>query len=186
MMVEWRRNFGMRAIIRSCVAVFYIFIFWQQLNAQSQEDSSKMVSIKYGNKGFEFQTHDNKFLLQIQSRLQFRFATPTDQDPVTFDDFDESNMRLFKINRARLKVGGHAFPWLKYYWEYELSQSNLLDFRIMLEKWDWLSLKVGQWKVEFTRERFISSGEQQMMERSLINRPFTNSTGSKVLSCMDI
>jgi len=73
-----------------------------------------------------------------------------------------------------LKVGGHAYrPWLKYYWEYELSQSNLLDFRLMIEKWDWINFKVGQWKVEFTRERFISSGEQQMIERSLINRPFT-------------
>jgi phosphate-selective porin len=81
---------------------------------------------------------------------------------------------VFKINRARLKVGGYAFqPWLKYYWEYELAQSNLLDFRIMIEKWRWLNFKVGQWKVEFTRERFISSGEQQMVERSLINRPFT-------------
>lgn len=133
-----------------------------------------MVSVKYGSKGFEFQTRDNKFLLQIQSRLQFRFATPSDQDPVTFDDFEKDKMTLFKINRARLKVGGHAFqPWLKYYWEYELSQSNLLDFRIMIEKWEWLNFKVGQWKVEFTRERFISSGEQQMVERSLINRPFT-------------
>jgi hypothetical protein len=43
----------------------------------------------------------------------------------------------------------------------------------MLEKWDWLNFKAGQWKIEFTRERFISSGEQQMVDRSLINRPFT-------------
>ena len=81
---------------------------------------------------------------------------------------------MLKINRARLKVGGHAFqPWLKYYWEYELSQSNLLDFRIEIEKWRWLSFKAGQWKVEYTRERRISSGEQQMIDRSIINRPFT-------------
>lgn len=162
-------------MIRLFVTLFFAFILCRGVMSQSLDaDSSKMVSVKYGSKGFEFQTRDNKFLLQIQSRLQFRFATPNDQDPVTFDDFEESNMRLFKINRARLKVGGHAFqPWINYYWEYELSQSNLLDFRIMIEKWEWLSLKVGQWKVEFTRERFISSGEQQTVERSLINRPFT-------------
>ena len=137
-------------------------------------DSSRQVSIRYGEKGFEFRTSDNRFLLQIQSRLQFRFATPVDQDPLTNDDFIGDPKTVFKINRARLKVGGHAFkPWLKYYWEYELSQSNLLDFRLMLEKWEWMSFKVGQWKVEFTRERFISSGEQQLIERSLINRAFT-------------
>jgi phosphate-selective porin OprO/OprP len=140
----------------------------------SEQDSSKNISMKYGTKGFEFRTRDDQFLLQIQSRLQFRFATPEDQDPVTFDDFSEEKKRVFKINRARLRVGGHAFqPWLKYFWEYELAQSNLLDFRIMIEKWEWLSLKVGQWKVEFTRERVISSSEQQMVDRSVINRPFT-------------
>jgi hypothetical protein len=166
-MIEVLRNFAVH-VIRIVPILFCVLIFTHTMNGQSltEDDSSKMVSVKYGSKGFEFQTRDNKFLLQIQSRLQFRFATPDDQDPVTFDDFEESNMRLFKINRARLKVGGHAFqPWLKYYWEYELSQSNLLDFRIMIEKWDWLSFKVGQWKVEFTRERFISSGEQQTVER---------------------
>ncbi|NCD71127.1 porin [Mucilaginibacter sp. R11] len=136
-------------------------------------DASNM-SVRYGSKGIELQTKDNKFLFQLQSRFQFRFATPGDADPVTYDDYLQGGHTGFKINRARLKVGGHAFePWLKYYWEYELSQSNLLDFRIMIERYKWLNFKAGQWKAEFTRERFISSGEQQMMDRSLINRSFT-------------
>lgn len=146
------------------------------IGQEKKQDSLKLVNISYGSKGFQFQTKDSLYILQIQSRLQFRFATPDDQDPITFDDFydDNSTTNVFKINRARLKVGGHAYkPWLKYYWEYELGQSNLLDFRIMFEKWKWLSLKVGQWKVEFSRERRISSGEQQMVDRSILNRPFT-------------
>ena len=139
-----------------------------------ETDTTKQIIARYGSKGFELQTKDNKFLLQIQSRLQFRVSTPFDQDPVTYDDVDSRNQQALKINRARLKVGGHAFqPWLKYYWEYELGQSNLLDFRLMIEKWKWLSLKVGQWKVEYSQERVISSGQQQMVERSIINRPFT-------------
>src|SRR6187551_1353338 len=142
--------------------------------AQQAVDSSKQATIKYGSKGFEFRTGDDKFLMQIQSRFQFRFATPEDQDPVTFDDFSDEKKRVLKINRARLKVGGHAYkPWIKYNWEYELAQSNLLDFRIMIEKWEGLRIKVGQWKIEYSRERYISSGEQQMVDRSVINRPFT-------------
>jgi len=142
--------------------------------SQQIKDTTKLIHFKYGEKGIELRTNDNKFLFQLQSRLQFRFSTPNDQDPLTYDDYSQDKQTTFKINRARLKVGGHAFePWLNYYWEYELSQSNLLDFRIMVEKYKWLSLKVGQWKVEFTRERFISSGEQQTVDRSLINRPFT-------------
>lgn len=151
-----------------------IFLFVLKSKAQQEKDTTKLLNFKYGDKGIELRTNDNKFLFQLQSRLQFRFSTPNDTDPLTYDDYSQDKKTTFKINRARLKVGGHAFePWLNYYWEYELSQSNLLDFRIMVEKWEWLSLKVGQWKVEFTRERFISSGEQQTVDRSLINRPFT-------------
>lgn len=146
-----------------------------QKDTTANIDSARAATVRYNpEKGFEFKTRDNKFMLQIRSRFQFRFATPEDQDPVTFDDFTGENKPSFKINRARLKVGGHAFkPWLKYYWEYELSQSNLLNYTIMIEKWDWLKFQVGQFKVEYTRERRISSGEQQMVDRSVINRPFT-------------
>src|SRR5882672_8303116 len=101
--------------------------FFTTLSAVSQEksDTGKIATVHYGSKGFELQTKDNRFLFQLQSRLQFRFATPGDQDPVTYDDYGQGKHPVFKINRARLRVGGHAFqPWLKYYWEYELSQSN--------------------------------------------------------------
>jgi phosphate-selective porin len=143
-------------------------------HAQQEKDTARIANIRYGENGFEMRTNDDKFLMHIQGRLQFRFATPSDQDPLTYDDYNTDNKTTLKINRARFKVGGHAYEkWLNYYFEYELSQSNLLDFRIMVEKWDFLKLKVGQWKVEFTRERFISSGEQQTVERSILNRPFT-------------
>ncbi|QDO95727.1 porin [Formosa sediminum] len=136
--------------------------------------SSKKIEVEYTDEGFEFKTSDEKFLLHIESRLQFRFATPNDQNPITFDEAFADKASVFKINRARLKVGGHAFqPWLKYYWEYELSQSNLLDFRIMVEKWDFFKIKIGQWKTYYNRERVISSGKQEMVERSILTRPFT-------------
>ncbi|MCA6074061.1 porin [Fulvivirga sedimenti] len=144
------------------------------LNAQDKADTLKKIDIEYTSKGFQFKTKDNKYKLQIQSRLQFRFSTPGDQDPVDFDDFNRDPQTTFKINRARLKIGGNAFePWLGYYFEYELAQNNLLDFRIMIEKWSFFKIKVGQWKIDYSRERSISSGQQQMVDRSIVNRPFT-------------
>jgi len=132
------------------------------------------VTIGYGDKGFELATANGDYRLQIQSRFQFRYATPYDTDPITLSDFDKEAQNIFRVNRARLKVGGNAFaPWVKYFWEYELAASNLLDFRLMLEPSPYLRLKVGQWKAHFNRERVISSGQQQMADRSLINRPFT-------------
>ncbi len=157
---------------------FLVICLFFALHASAQQAEKDTIppswKIGYGDRGFELKSSDDRYSLQIQGRVQFRFATPDDQDPVTFDDYNGGNNNLFEVNRARLKVGGNAYqPWLKYYWEYELQRSNLLDFRVMVEKWDWLKLKVGQWKVEYSRERRISSGEQGLMDRSIINRPFT-------------
>ncbi|SFN66054.1 Phosphate-selective porin O and P [Bizionia echini] len=142
--------------------------------AQNDSINSKKINIDYTNKGFQFSTPDKNYSFHIESRLQFRFATPNDQSPVTFNDFYLESKTSFKINRARLKIGGNAYkPWLKYYFEYDIAQGNLLDFRIMIEKWDFFKVKVGQWKTYYSRERVISSGKQQMVDRSIINRPFT-------------
>ncbi|WP_092178848.1 porin [Cyclobacterium xiamenense] len=157
--------------------LLFFLLGWAMGESMGFQDPVKpppAVSTRYGSKGFQFSTDDGLYRLQLAGRLQFRFATPADQDPITYDDFFEQDQNLFKINRARLKVGGHAHkPWLTYYFEYELSASRILDFRVMVAKWPWLSFKIGQWKSEYSRERVISSGRQQLMERSIINRPFT-------------
>ena len=96
----------------SCCSVWLLTLLAFRTSGQSHEDEKKSP-VSYGEKGFQF-APDSNFLLQVQGRLQFRFATPEDQDPVTFDDFSGERKPVFKINRARLKVGGHAFrPWIK-------------------------------------------------------------------------
>ncbi|WBL24899.1 porin [Zunongwangia sp. HGR-M22] len=161
----------------------FLILFLGILNSdtvfsQSAEETSgdvlKDLQVNYGANGFEFRTNDNQYSLQIQSRLQFRYATPGDQDPLSFNDFDDNSGNVFKVNRSRIKVGGHAYKsWLKYYWEYDLGQSNLLDYRLMIEPWEFLNFKIGQFKVEYSRERRISSGAQQTVDRSILNRAFT-------------
>ena len=152
------------------------FLHFNQLQALEQdsiknEDRKPLVS--YGEKGFELNSSDGNYLMQIQFRGQFRMAYPTDSDPINLADFQEEQLYM-RVKRARMKVGGHAFnPSLKYYLEFDLFGANLLDFRMMLDKLPYLKLKVGQWKVHYTRERVISSGKQQSIERSIINRPFT-------------
>ncbi|RDV24533.1 porin [Alteromonas aestuariivivens] len=112
--------------------------------------------------------------MQIRGRLQLRYSNTNDSQPVTIQDYEQVYGDEFGINRARLKIGGHAYqPWLKYYLEYELQQGYLLDYRVMIEKYDALKFKAGQWKFEYSRERSISSGGQQMLDRSIINRVFT-------------
>jgi len=162
--------------------------FAQESDSTKSTSDKKETFLNHTSKGFILKSEDGKYEMQIGARLQLRFALPDDQDPITFADFRNQDQRIFKINRARLKVGGHAYqPWLKYYFEYELSRSLLLDYRVMIEKWPWLNFKAGQWKVEFTRERFISSGDQQLVDRSLLNRKFTvdRQQGVKVYGNLD-
>ena len=49
----------------------------------------------------------------------------------------------------------------------------MIDWRIMLEKYKWAKLRIGQWKINYNRERVDSSGKQTMVERSIMNRVFT-------------
>ena len=85
-----------------------------------------------------------------------------------------------------MKIGGHGFqPWLKYYFEVDLqpardvdadavsSGARVIDWRIDLAKWSWGGIRVGQWKIDLNRERVDSSGRQQFVERSIVNRIFT-------------
>ena len=163
--------------IISVSVVVLIFIFSITLTYAQEEDSTKVPAkkllISHGAKGFEFTSMDGNYLMQIQFRGQFRLAYPRDSDPINLSDFQNEQLYL-KVNRARMKIGGHVFnPTFKYYLEYDLFGSNLLDFRLMIEKLPYLKLKVGQWKAQYNRERIISSGKQQTMERSIITRPFT-------------
>lgn len=168
-------NFPVKVI---SVLVFVLCFVFPITHAYAQEKDSTIVPahkplISHGDKGFEFTSMDGNYLMQIQFRGQFRLAYPTDSDPIDLSDFQEDQLYM-RVNRARMKVGGHAFnPSLKYYVELDLFGSNLLDFRMMLDKLPYLKLKVGQWKAHYTRERIISSGKQQTVERSIINRPFT-------------
>jgi phosphate-selective porin OprO/OprP len=142
--------------------------------ADTVQQQGPTIRVGHGDGGWEIETSDGSYLMQVQLRLQLRYAYPRDTDPITFDDFSDGDQYLFKVNRSRLKIAGNAFkPWLKYYMEYELGGNALMDFRLMVEKWPALQLKVGQWKVEYNRERIIAWDNQQMLERSILNRPFT-------------
>lgn len=153
------------------LAFFVVFPFFLCAKTTVSDTVSQNVSYNMG-KGFEFKDNSGNFLMQMQWRLQFRTAYPTKSDFIKVGAPEETVM--LGINRARMKVGGHAFtPNLKYYLEYELFQAKLLDYRIMVGKSPALNLKFGQWKVQYHRERIISSGKQQTLERSILTPAFT-------------
>lgn len=124
--------------------------------------------------GLEVETRDGTFRLHAELRVQLRFTTPFDDDPRTPEDFARPDATDLALNRGRVKLGGHAYrPWLGYYLEYDLPSDRLLDLRVTLSRFEWLQLRVGQGKAIYNRERVASSGRQQFVERSIVNREFT-------------
>ncbi|MES2636496.1 MAG: porin [Pseudomonadota bacterium] len=131
------------------------------------------ANISYGKNGFEFRTNDDKFSLAIQNRVQARYAEPFDSDPRTLADL-ERDEKSFMIRRARTKLNGHAYvPWLKYYLQYDWSQPVLRDLNLTIDKYKWAQVRFGRGKVSYNNERVTSSGNQQFVNRSIVNDIFT-------------
>lgn len=152
---------------------YFSLILSSPLVAQHNESSDK-PTFYYGDKGWHWETGDGKYATDLQLRLQLRYSYPFEENPVTLEQFNQDAQHIIQIRRARLKIGGHAFtPRLKYYMEYELAASNLLTYYLIYSVHRAFNLHVGQYKVRYNNERVISSGKQEMIERSLLTRPFT-------------
>lgn len=143
------------------------------VDAWGQEADSTNLSVNYRNRRLEFETTDGNYSMTLQWRFQFRVSSPFDSPPRTSAGLSETDQFSMRIRRARMKVGGHAYrPWLEYYLEYNFPTSTLLDWRMTMGRPE-AQVRIGQWKVNYSRERVISSGRQQFVERSIVNRAFT-------------
>lgn len=144
------------------------------------------VKASHGKKGFRLESRDGKWQTNLQWRAQLRYTNPTTGDPRQVSAFGAEDRSTFEARRLRMKIGGHGYEeWLKYYFEVDLQPSRdvddgssnasarVIDWRIDVAKWDWAAIRVGQWKIDFNRERVDSSGRQQFVERSIVNRIFT-------------
>ena len=155
--------------MRNFLFIVSLFCFNQLLAFQKD---SIPTNINYGEKGWEL-THGENYKMNVQLRFQFR-AVYISSDSTFFINEEDNAKSSFNIQRARIKIGGHAFkPYLNYYLEYDFPSNNLLNFELTYSKYEWLQLKVGQWKINYNTERYISSGKQQLADRSIANRYFT-------------
>lgn len=143
------------------------------------------VTVKYKHPGFEIKSADGLFSTKLVWRAQMRYTSPTNSDPRSVANFTTDPSRnSFELRRVRMKIGGHGYqPWIKYYFEIDLQasrsvtsgndRSRVLDWRIDVQPWDEFGIRVGQWKINYNRERVDSSGRQTFVERSIVNREFT-------------
>ena len=138
----------------------------------SDGEAETFKVIEYGSKGLDIRSRDGNYHVHIDWRAQLRFTSRDFDDPIVVNP--EVRQGQFVVNRARFKMGGHAYrPWLTYYFEYDFPRNALLDLRFTLQASDPLRLRVGQWKIPYNRERVDSSGKQQFAERSIVTPWFT-------------
>lgn len=132
------------------------------------------AKFRYGRKGLELETEDGAFRTNLSWRIQLRHSLSQEDEPRTAAQFDKSNENSFRVRRARIKLAGNAYkPWIRYKLEYDFPTATMLDARVGLERDPRLSFRLGQWKIDYNRERVDSSGEQQFSDRSIVNREFT-------------
>ena len=137
---------------------------------------------KFGKGLFNLVGKDSTFSMNIAARMQF-LGTQTWQADNGLTN-PETNLL---VRRARLKFKGFAFsPKLTYKLELGLSNRDIgkasaftnnapkyiLDAVIKWNFYENFSLWVGQTKLPGNRERVISSGDLQQVDRSLLNSRF--------------
>jgi phosphate-selective porin OprO and OprP len=129
-------------------------------------------------KGLEVSSTDGQFKLTTRLRAQLRH---------TLEVKDSDVAQGLQLRRARLLFAGHVFGKHNAY-KFELavspkdiglrsdgtiSKSPLLDWYFQFGQLRDLNVRAGQYKVPYSRQRVVSSGNLQMVDRSLANGEFT-------------
>ena len=140
-----------------------------------KEPKKKRSFFRYGRKGLQIgEKGQGRFGAKVNIRSQKRFSSPFRSAPRKESHFARADENDFRFRRARFRMDGHVFtPWVKYNYEYDLVDTRNLNAFVTISKWEWLQLRFGQWKIDYSRERSDSSGKQQFADRSIVNRAFT-------------
>lgn len=139
---------------------------------QAKDDSKArawMDNIEIGYKDGAFiKTKDERFSLKLNTAVQPFFE---------YEDLeDKSDVRTFRLRRARLYVSGNAFyPWLKYSTQITLEGGSvaLRDYTLSSDYFKELQPTIGQFKVPFDREFLTSGFSLQLIERSIASEEFS-------------
>jgi hypothetical protein len=155
-----------------------VVVFGLTTNTVQAQDY-KAVSFKPG-KGFILTTKDGNYKLETRLRLQILSDTTIEDNTGNVDS-------KFMMRRARVVFKGHYYN-INNTFKLELAvaprdlgmtESNparntpILDWYLGFHQIRDLNVKIGQYKIPFSRERVISSGNLPMVDRSIVNREFT-------------
>lgn len=130
-------------------------------------------------KGLVFESEDKSFAMAIRSRIQLRHEYFHDEQA------DPDSGHLLMVRRARLNVVGNVFgEHNKYKLQIALSprdiqfgptgaqRSPVLDAIAEFDYLRDLTVSVGQFMVPWNRQRIVSSGDFELIDRSIASNEF--------------
>lgn len=160
--------------------------------AQDEDSSREGVDFEFRpGDGLVAESRDGQFGLSIRTRAQVQAAFWYPEAPEAFGGDltagGEDGDITFMIRRARVVFRGHVFGEHNRFtlqlalaprdmdWDPQSGPTftPLRDFYADFTHLRDLSVRVGQYKLPFTRERVNSSGELQFPDRSLVNAELT-------------
>jgi len=167
---------------KGLLIAFTFILTTVSLNAQTvNEKGQTVVNSKFGKGLYNVIAADSSWSMKFGARFQTLFIGSTDINDQ--GEFTNSNSN-FLIRRSRLKFDGFAYsPKLQYKLELGLSNRDISGVgpetrntnRIILDavlKYNFyknFSVWLGQTKLPGNRERVVSSGNLQFVDRSLVN-----------------
>ena len=144
------------------------------------------LSVDY-NKGIVLKTSDNNYSMNLNARFQGMFS---------YDNPDGGpSSSTFRIRRARIFASGNVYaPWLQYNTQITLEGSSaaIRDAYMEASYYEWLTPRIGQYKVPFDREFLDGGFNLQLIERSIASSEFSlqrdiglQFSGKKILGSLD-
>jgi hypothetical protein len=122
---------------------------------------------------------DEMFALDFRLRVQLRYELQHDHE-------ERETSNVFSVRRARLQFKGHLFgEHNKYYLQIAISPNDMgwtadgpsftpiRNWELSFDYLRDLTVTVGQMKVNYNRQRVISSGDLQLPDRSTVTGEFT-------------
>jgi hypothetical protein len=156
----------MKKILALIIILFIPYLSFSQENELTQ----KSIVTGY-DEGLFFKSEDDaykmKFNLLVQPRLQYRNL---DQEGDSFG---------FVLQTARFSFGGNVInPKLKYKLETDFGRTytgtvKLLDYYLDYSFLEPFNIRIGQFKVPFSRQTLASEKDLLLMDRSIANQEFT-------------
>lgn len=163
------------------MTIFFVIILSTHLSSQ--------VSVPKFGSGIQLMAKDSSMYMKVGFRFQTLLVNDWDADETGFSGLNGYES-AFLIRRSRLKFDGWALtPKLKYKAELALSNRDnggggslsefntaaniILDAFLEYRFYKGLSIRAGQFKLPGNRERVISSGNMQLVNRSRLNSRYT-------------